>query len=167
MYNICSQYCENYHENSWTALPEVHQAGHLVLGDGDGLAAPVRQRDVRDFVLNLPRHGGCCSGPGLVFSVATRGKGKKSGVTASLYPHQSRRVTTCWPLIGWFPVNTLLSLVRKYTSKDPFPNFFWSMKVCQNLLIYIILSTSATLTWLQSHVTWEIKINGENRMEWM
>ena len=108
-----------------------------------------------------------CSGPGLVFSVATRGKGKKSGVTASLYPHQPRRVTTCWPLIGWFPVNTLFSLVRKYTSKDPFPNFFWSMKVCQNLLIYIILSTSATLTWLQSHVTWEIKINGENRMGWM
>ena len=109
-----------------TALPEVHEAGHLVLGDGDGLAAPVSQRDVRHFVLNLPRHGGGC-GPGqlgLVFSVATRGKGKKSGVTAYLYPHQSQRVTTCWPLIGWFPVNTLISLVRKYTSKDPFPNFF-------------------------------------------
>ena len=36
----------------------MHEPGHLVLGDGDGLAAPVRQRDVRDFVLNLPRHGG-------------------------------------------------------------------------------------------------------------
>ena len=111
------------------------------------------------------------SGLGLVFSVATRGKGKKSCVTAYLYPHQPHRVTTCCPLIGWFPVNTLISLVRKYTSKDPFPNFFWSMKVCQNLLIYIILSTStsATITWLQSHVTWEIKINGENRTDgvWM
>ena len=69
------------------------------------------------------------SGLGLVFSVATRGKGKKSCVTAYLYPHQPHRVTTCWPLIGWFPVNTLILLVRKYTSKDPFPNFFWSMKV--------------------------------------
>ena len=110
-----------------TALPEVHEAGHLVLCDGDGLAAPVSQRDVRHFVLNLPRHGGGCgqwSGLGLVFSVATRGKGKKSCVTAYLYPHQPHRVTTCCPLIGWFPVNTLISLVRKYTSKDPFPNFF-------------------------------------------
>ena len=69
------------------------------------------------------------SGLGLVFSVATRGKGKKSCVTAYLYPHQPQRVTTCCPLIGWLPVNTLISLVRKYTSKDPFPNFFWSMKV--------------------------------------
>ena len=109
-----------------TVLPEVHEAGHLVLCDGDGLAAPVSQRDVRHFVLNLPRHGGGC-GPGqlgLVFSVATRGKGKKSCVTAYLYPHQPQRVTTCCPLIGWLPVNTLISLVRKYTSKDPFPNFF-------------------------------------------
>ena len=47
-------------EISLTALPEVHEAGHLVLCDGDGLAAPVSQRDVRDFVLNLPRHGGGC-----------------------------------------------------------------------------------------------------------
>ena len=54
------QYAPIYHEILLTALPEVHEAGHLVLGDGDGLAAPVSQRNVRHFVLNLPRHGGGC-----------------------------------------------------------------------------------------------------------
>ena len=32
-------------------LADGHQAGHLVLGDGDLFAAPIGQRDVGDFVI--------------------------------------------------------------------------------------------------------------------
>ena len=51
-------------------LPEVHQAGHLILGQGELLPAPVGQGDVGDLVGDLG-HGeqsgggggncGCCS----------------------------------------------------------------------------------------------------------